>query len=433
MVMVVSSDIIEGEYRKLGYELGWRFLTCPEKNINTATVALITTNPGGNVFEPALYSVEDGSAYVIESWKNYPRGQENLQRQVQQMFEIMTINPKDVLSGYLVPFRSRNWADLPRKSEALKFGSNLWREVLAQTSVKIVIAFGKDTAPYLTDILGARFSSKFSAGWGEQTIDEYHFGVDGRMLILPHLSRYALFGREPSESAFRTALKYPTSSEKMGDSSNEANGSVTKTISNAITWAYDRIIEEDVGGLSGAEHLAIKYQAQCQNNEEAIDSLIKWQAMQAGTAGFVTGLGGIFTLPIAIPANLVSVIYLQLRMIATIAHLRGYDIKSDKVRAFVIACLAGSSVSDILKDIGVQVGAKFTQKAIQQISGATLVKINQAVGIRLVTKAGTTGVVNLSKVVPFIGGAVSGAFDATTTYAIGSAAKALFVNLARDV
>jgi uncharacterized protein (DUF697 family) len=446
-LMVLSADLIESEYHKLGYKLGWRFLTSPERNIDTASVALITINPGGNVFEPARYSVEDGSAYVIESWKDCPPGQQALQRQVQQMFEIMNIDPKDVLSGYLVPFRSRNWADLPRKSEALKFGAGLWREVFAPRRVKTVIAFGKDTAPYVSDILGARFSRKISAGWGDQTIDEYSFGIDGRMLVLPHLSRYALFGREPSESAFRAALKDADTSEKESDQSDGPGGGITtaiskaalsakaiteKAISEAINWAYDRIIEEDIGGFSGAEHLANEYRAQSHNSEDAIDSLIKWQAMQAGTAGFVTGLGGIFTLPVAVPANLVSVIYLQLRMIATIAHLRGYDIKSDQVRGFVIACLAGSSISDIFKDIGVQVGTKLTQKAIQQISGATLLKINRAVGIKIVTKAGTTGVVNLAKVVPFVGGAVSGAFDATTTYAIGSAAKALFVNIAQQ-
>jgi uncharacterized protein (DUF697 family) len=220
--------------------------------------------------------------------------------------------------------------------------------------------------------------------------------------------------------------------ETTGDPSNEASGAITTAITKAIGWAYDHVIENDVGGLSGAEHLAIEYQAQCHDNEEAIDSLIKWQAMQAGTAGFVTGLGGFATLVVAIPANLVSVIYLQLRMIAAIAHLRGYDIKSDKVRALVIACLAGSSMSDILKDIGVQVGTKLTQKAIQQISSATLTKINQAVGMRLVTKAGSAGMINLSKIVPLVGGVVSGAFDATTTYAIGSAAKALFISMDRE-
>ena len=61
-----------------------------------------------------------------------------------------------------------------------------------------------------------------------------------------------------------------------------------------------------------------------------------------------------------------------------------------------------------------------------KIAGATLVRINQAVGFRLVTKAGSTGIVNLGKAVPFLGGIIGGTFDAITTKAIGTAAKTVF-------
>lgn len=421
--MTLSPEFIETEYRRRGFELGWRFLTCPEKNIGAATVALVTINPGGGVFEPGRWSVEDGSAYVIERWKGCPPGQENLQRQVTRMFELMTVDPKDVLSGYLVPFRSPNWDELPKKSEALTFGEGLWREVFAQSPVKTVICFGKDTAPYLSKVLDGRLSTNVPAGWGDQTIDVYRFGEVGKLIVLPHLSRFGLFGREPSEAAFCAAL---------GEAEPE-NGVVATTITKAINWAYDRVIEDGFPGLPGAERLANEYSAQSEDVEAAIDSLIKWQTLNAGTAGFITGLGGFLTLPVTLPANLASVLYLQIRMIAAIAHLRGHDIKSDKIRTLVFACLVGSSVTDILKDFGIQVGTKLSQKAIQQISGATLVKINQAVGFRLVTKAGSTGAVNLTKFVPFVGGVVSGGFDAGTTYAIGSAAKNLFNSVPQGI
>ena len=195
-----------------------------------------------------------------------------------------------------------------------------------------------------------------------------------------------------------------------------------------VNWGYDRVIEDDIPGLRGAKLLAIEYRAQSENVEAAIDSLIRWHTAYAGTAGFVTGMGGFLTLPVTIPANLASALYLQLRLIAAIAHLHGHDIRSNKVRIFVIACLVGSSVGDLLKGFGIHVGTKLTQTAIRQISGATLIKINQAVGFRLLTKAGNAGAMNFTKLVPFVGGAISGAFDATTTYAIGSAAKTLFDN-----
>ena len=48
---------------------------------------------------------------------------------------------------------------------------------------------------------------------------------------------------------------------------------------------------------------------------------------------------------------------------------------------------------------------------IMNISGAALTRINQAVGFKLVAKAGSAGVVNLAEVVPFVGGLVGGGFD----------------------
>ncbi len=217
------------------------------------------------------------------------------------------------------------------------------------------------------------------------------------------------------------------------DSSNTNDSAVNSSASNAldivqsaISWAYDAALD-GVPGMGTLEELVASYLHEGKIAEDAISSLISWQIGKAATAGFITGLGGIITLPAAIPANLASVLYIQLRMIAAIAKMRGYDVHSDQVKTLCIACLAGSAVSDILKDVGIKVGAKMGQKAIAQIAGQALVRINQAVGFRLVTKAGKTGIFNLTKMVPFLGGLVGGSFDAITTQIIALAAKSVFV------
>ena len=66
---------------------------------------------------------------------------------------------------------------------------------------------------------------------------------------------------------------------------------------------------------------------------------------------------------------------------------------------------------------------------IFRISGEVRKRINRAVGFRLVTKAGTRGVVNLVKVVPLVGGLVGGALYAAATKVIGATAKQVFVPL----
>jgi hypothetical protein len=62
------------------------------------------------------------------------------------MFRVMDISPDNILSGYFVPFRSRNSDELPRKSESISFGVGLWQEVFKRARVQTIIAFGKDTA-----------------------------------------------------------------------------------------------------------------------------------------------------------------------------------------------------------------------------------------------------------------------------------------------
>jgi hypothetical protein len=42
---------------------------------------------------------------------------------------------------------------------------------------------------------------------------------------------------------------------------------------------------------------------------------------------------------------------------------------------------------DILKDVGINIGAQLSRQMIFQISGEVLKRINRAVGFRLITKA----------------------------------------------
>lgn len=139
-----------------------------------------------------------------------------------------------------------------------------------------------------------------------------------------------------------------------------------------------------------------------------------------------TSLGGLILLPVEIPANVSSVIYVQLQMIATIATICGYDPKDDQVQTLVYVCLAGMSATDIIKVTGIKIGNKAATAALKKLPGAVLTKINRAAGFRLVTKFGTKGVINLVKLVPVAGGVVGGGVDFVGTKAIGKRAYKLF-------
>ena len=173
--------------------------------------------------------------------------------------------------------------------------------------------------------------------------------------------------------------------------------------------------------------LADDYLKKSSSPDKAAENLIKYQIAKCGTSGFITGLGGVITLPVAIPANVSSVLYIQLRMVSAIAYIGGFDIQSDQVQTLAYACLTGSAIVDVLKQTGIKIGEKITVSAINKIPGRVLVSINQKVGFRLVTKFGTKGVVNLVKLVPIAGGVIGGAIDLGSTKMIAQNAFNVFI------
>lgn len=102
-----------------------------------------------------------------------------------------------------------------------------------------------------------------------------------------------------------------------------------------VMSALNKCYEAALNGLPNTPNcyeIADQYLNKYNDSEKATAAFVKWQIMKCSTSGFITSLGGIFTLPVAIPANLASVWYIQLRMIATIAVLAGYDPSDDEVQ-----------------------------------------------------------------------------------------------------
>lgn len=198
-----------------------------------------------------------------------------------------------------------------------------------------------------------------------------------------------------------------------------------------IMQLLDKLYEQSVQGISKVsppiEELANDYLRRSKEVDTAAKRFINYQTAKCTTSGFLTGLGGLITLPVAIPANVGSVMYVQMRMIACLAYMGGYDTNSDQVQTLVYACLAGISVDQILKQAGIQFGTRFTMAMVKKIPGTVLTKINQKVGFRFLTKFGTKGIINIGKAVPFVGGVIGGGFDFVETKAIANRAYRMFI------
>lgn len=196
-------------------------------------------------------------------------------------------------------------------------------------------------------------------------------------------------------------------------------------IMNALDYSYENAVN-GLPGMEKADELANKYISKANSIDDAIDQFINWQLAKSATSGFITGLGGILMMPVAIPVNISSVIYIQTRMIATIASMRGYDLKDDQVRTLVYVSLTGQCAADILKQSGIKIGTSTAKSLVKKIPSEIIKNINQKVGYKLLTKFGEKGVINLGKCIPLVGGLIGGAVDGVGTRAIGKTAKKVF-------
>jgi uncharacterized protein (DUF697 family) len=194
-----------------------------------------------------------------------------------------------------------------------------------------------------------------------------------------------------------------------------------------VRWICDQAIE-GVPPLSSAKDLAQEYKIDrgYPDDDSRVASLVNWETSKNFTSGFITGLGGLLTLPVAVPAALGASWVIQARMAGAIAAIYGHSLSEDRVRTLVLLSLVGDSAKEILKQVGIQAGFKAAKKAIVRVPGRILIAINKKIGFRLIAKTGSTAPIRLVKLVPLVGGLVGGAFDAVSCRAVGYAAKRLF-------
>lgn len=181
---------------------------------------------------------------------------------------------------------------------------------------------------------------------------------------------------------------------------------------NILNTIYDSSISgKGVLGES-IQKLADEYVDRYGRTEKAIDRLVSNQRLKCTATGFVTGLGGLVTLPVAIPADLASSLYIEIRMIAAIAAIRGFDVESDEVRTLIYLCLVGNSAGDILKQAGIKYMTDLAaKKLIPLLSKKIAEKVAENVASKLLLKTAAKGLPKLAKMVPVVGGIAGGAYN----------------------
>ena len=192
-----------------------------------------------------------------------------------------------------------------------------------------------------------------------------------------------------------------------------------------ITSVLNSIYDSAINGNATA--LANEYINRYGRTDEAIDRLVANQRRKCTLAGIVTGLGGVITLPVTLPADLVSSLIMQINMIVAIAIIRGYDVESEEIRTLVFLCIIGNSIGDVLKQAGVKVLTNYTAKTIlPKLTQAVSKKIVLCVGSKLLVKSSAKGLSSAAKAVPVLGALVGGAYNYAEVSAYAKIARERF-------
>ena len=154
--------------------------------------------------------------------------------------------------------------------------------------------------------------------------------------------------------------------------------------------------------------------------DEAITSIIDHHIRLASAQGFVTNIGGVAALPVAIPANITGVAIVQVRMVAAIAHLRGYDLNDNRVRTAIVMCLmGGEQVAKHIADgslptspMAVATAPIFDPDLDRQVADDVVADLAARIGGKNLALA-------IVKRLPLAGGGVSAVMDGIATYQIG--------------
>ena len=191
--------------------------------------------------------------------------------------------------------------------------------------------------------------------------------------------------------------------------------------------AFRQVLELAIDGTAqprAKANASRQFQRHGGATDPAIDGIVDFHVKMAGAQGFVTNLGGLAALPVILPANLAGVAVVQVRMVAALAHLRGYDLDDNRVRTALIMCLLG----------GEQVAKKILSGKLpphrwpwprrrcsnlswtRQVAEEVLSDLIQRVG-------GKNLALTITRRLPILGGGVGAVMDGVATHQIGKYAK----------
>ncbi len=188
----------------------------------------------------------------------------------------------------------------------------------------------------------------------------------------------------------------------------------------AIHRALDRAIH-GVGPLEGAAAAADKQlEEQKGDVDKAVHEVIENHVRLAGAQGFVTNIGGLVAVAVTVPTNIAGLALIQCRMVAGIAHRRGYDLEAPRTRNAILAALLGEErVLALIKKKKLPGTPMALATAPVHDPQLSHVLANEVASEIIAKVAGKRAALVVARRVPVVGGVVGAGADGFASWKVG--------------
>ena len=231
---------------------------------------------------------------------------------------------------------------------------------------------------------------------------------------------FGMLRREDSaRSTARAAMK-----EARKDTAGGADGAVQRMIDTVRDIGLDGKLT-----YSSAAEVARKARRgrARKRPEKAVRRIIRSHRRGVTAGGFLTGLGGVVTLPVLLPTNVMEFYIQATRMGGAVAVVRGYDLDDEEIRVRVLAALLGEESADVLRSIGLGPVAGAAARGVAgRLPESPHAAVVSAVGGRLIRRFGLRSARLFGKAIPGLGGVLGALSDRKQLHRIAEAAKKSF-------
>jgi len=156
------------------------------------------------------------------------------------------------------------------------------------------------------------------------------------------------------------------------------------------------------------------------DEQRAVHEVIENHVRYAGAQGFATNIGGLVTAAVTIPANISGLALIQCRMVAGIAHLRGYDLEDPRVRNAILACILGEdSVTRLVRKKKLPAPPMAIATAPTHDPHLDAVMAAEVTSELITRVAGKKMAATVGRRVPVVGGLIGAGADGYATWQVG--------------